>query len=102
MHIRKHDEESMPILHVDIGIKDATDIFFNVDMWDDDFETFQQMLLAKETRGGTDFQVLPLSNGGTITIDLSEILFVNTMPYEDSETNTEVGLETFDDGWDFY
>lgn len=100
--ITKNKDESMPILNVDIGIKDANDLFFSVEMWDDDFDTLQQMLTAKETRSDTDFQVLPLSNGGTITIDLSEVLFVNTMPYDDVDNNTEVGWETFNDGWDFY
>lgn len=75
---------SFPIKNANIGIRGAEELFFSVEMWDDDLEILQQKLTSKESRGGTDFTVLRLSNGGTITIDLSEVLFVSTAPYDDS------------------
>lgn len=79
-------------MQVDIGFKDTDpDFWFSATMWDDDLQTLHDLLLAKEERDGTDFHVLKTDNGGSITIDLSEVLYVNTIPYDEGEdTNIEV------------
>ena len=83
-------------MSVEIGFKNEPDLFFRAEMWRDDLKTFQSMLSAKETREGTDFQVITLSDGGTITADLNEVLFLNAMPYVEDE-NTTIEVEYIDD-----
>lgn len=85
-------------MSVEIGFKNEPDLFFRAEMWRDDIQTFQSMLTAKETREGTDFQVITLSDGGTITADLNEVLFLNAMPYVEDE-NTTIEVEYIDDDY---
>ena len=85
-------------MSVEIGFKNEPDLFFRAEMWRDDLQTFQSMLSAKETREGTDFQVITLSDGGTITADLNEVLFLNAMPYVEDE-NTTIEVEYIDDDY---
>lgn len=85
-------------MSVEIGFKNDPDLFFRAEMWRDDLQTFQSMLTAKETREGTDFQVITLSDGGTITADLNEVLFLNAMPYVEDE-NTTIEVEYIDDDY---
>lgn len=85
-------------MSVEIGFKNEPDLFFRAEMWRDDLKTFQSMLSAKETREGTDFQVITLSDGGTITADLNEVLFLNAMPYVEDE-NTTIEVEYIDDDY---
>lgn len=87
--------DSFPIKIANIGVRSAEELFFSVEMWEDDLETLQRRLSLKESRDGTDFTVLRLSNGGTITIDLSEVLFVSTAPYV--ELNYTTGEDEFYD-----
>lgn len=85
-------------MSVEIGFKNEPDLFFRAEMWRDDLQTFQSMLSAKETREGTDFQAITLSDGGTITADLNEVLFLNAMPYVEDE-NTTIEVEYIDDDY---
>lgn len=85
-------------MSVEIGFKNEPDLFFRAEMWRDDLKTFQSMLSAKETREGTDFQVITLSDGGMITADLNEVLFLNAMPYVEDE-NTTIEVEYIDDDY---
>ena len=85
-------------MSVEIGFKNEPDLFFRAEMWRDDLQTFQSMLSAKETREGTDFQIIALSDGGTITADLNEVLFLNAMPYVEDE-NTTIEVEYIDDDY---
>ena len=61
-------------------------------MWRDELRMLQTMLSAKEDREGTDFKVINLSDGGMLTIDLNEVLFVNCSPYVEDE-NTTIEME---------
>lgn len=83
-------------MSVEIGFKNEPDLFFRAEMWRDELRTLQHMMTAKETREGTDFQVISLSDGGTITVDLNEVLFINAMPYVEDE-NTTIEVEYIDD-----
>ena len=85
-------------MSVEIGFKNEPDLFFRAEMWRDDLKTFQSMLSAKESREGTDFQVITLSDGGMITADLNEVLFLNAMPYVEDE-NTTIEVEYIDDDY---
>lgn len=85
-------------MSVEIGFKNDPDLFFRAEMWRDDLQTFQSMLAAKETREGTDFQVITLSDGGMITADLNEVLFLNATPYVEDE-NTTIEVEYIDDDY---
>ena len=61
-------------------------------MWADEVQTLQELLRAKENRDFTDFHLLRTDNGGSLTIDLSEVLYVNTMPYAEND-NTTIEVE---------
>lgn len=80
---------NLPLLDVEIGFKkEAPDLFLIITMWGDEVETLNDLLMAKENRGSTDFHVLRADNGGTITIDLSSVLYVTTLPYGEGEDTT--------------
>lgn len=85
-------------MNVEIGFKSEPDLFFRAEMWRDDIRTLQQMMTAKETREGTDFQVITLVDGGAITVDLNEVLFVNANPSVEDE-NTTIEVEFIDDDY---
>lgn len=85
-------------MNVEIGFKSEPDLFFRAEMWRDEIRTLQQMLAAKESREGTDFQVITLVDGGAITVDLNAVLFVNANPYVEDE-NTTIEVEFIDDDY---
>ena len=85
-------------MSVEIGFKNEPDLFFRAEMWRDELRTLQTMLSAKEDREGTDFKVINLSDGGMLTIDLNEVLFVNCSPYVEDE-NTTIEMEFVEDDY---
>ena len=85
-------------MSVEIGFKNEPDLFFRAEMWRDELRTLQTMLSAKEGREGTDFKVINLSDGGMLTIDLNEVLFVNCSPYVEDE-NTTIEMEFVEDDY---
>ena len=85
-------------MSVEVGFKNEPDLFFRAEMWRDELIMLQAMLSAKEDREGTDFKVINLSDGGMLTIDLNEVLFVNCSPYVEDE-NTTIEMEFVDDDY---
>ena len=85
-------------MSVEIGFKNDPDLFFRAEMWRDELRMLQDILSAKEDRKGTDFKVINLTDGGVLTIDLNEVLFVNCSPYVEDE-NTTIEVEYIDDDY---
>lgn len=88
-------------MSVELGFKNEPELFFRAEMWRDELHTLQRMVTAKESREGTDFQIISLSDGGMITVDLNEVLFINAMPYVEDE-NTTIEVEYIDDDYGDY
>lgn len=85
-------------MDVEIVYTSKEEVFFHCVMWKDDLETIQNQLMAKENRKEAEFAVIPLVNGGSITVDLSEVLAITSNPYvEDENTTIEVEYIDIDD-----
>ena len=93
-----NNTDTFPIMSVEVGFKNDPDLFFRAEMWRDELIMLQTMLSTKEDREGTDFKVINLSDGGMLTIDLNEVLFVNCSPYVEDE-NTTIEMEFVDDDY---
>lgn len=85
-------------MDVEIVYTTKEEVFFHCVMWKDELETLQEQLMAKENRKETEFAVIPFVTGGSITVDLSEVLAITSNPYVEDE-NTTIEVEYIDDDY---
>lgn len=91
-----NNSDTLPIVDVEIIYTNKEDLHFLCVMWTDDLEVVQTRLTALKDRRSPNFEIIPMFNGGKITVDLSEVLSITSNPHFDDEKTT-IEVDYIDD-----